>query len=1697
MKRIHRSTRGLVAWVAGLVCAAVITPAALEAQNVNFAGSQTTVASGFADVVSIAADSSGNIYVADFGNSVVQEIVAVNASIPASPTIRTLGSGFFRPRGVAVDASGNVYVGDTENNAVKEILAVNGSIPASPTIRTLGSGFNLPVGVVVDAVGDVFFADYGNHAVKEILAVNGSIPVSPTITTLGSGFGEPAGVALDGAGNVYVVDTEADSVQEILAVNGSMPASPAILTLASGFGFPNAVAVDGTGNVYVASSTSNDVQEIVAVNGSIPASPTILNLGVGLAGLAGVAVDASGNIYAGDYPNGRVVELQTKAINFGSAAVATPTPVSVTLAFNFDAGGSIAAPAVLTQGATGLDFTDAGTGTCTTNGISHIYSAGDSCTVVVKFVPRFSGARNGAVELTDASGNVLATTFIYGNGTGPQVAFDPASVVTLGSGFHTPYGVAVDGTGNVFVADNNNSEVKEILAAGGYTAIKTLGSGFNIPYGVAVDAAGNVFVADDGNDAVKEILAAGGYTTVNTLAVQNGNFSGVDAVAVDAAGNLFVSDCFNNAVKEILAAGGYTIVNTLAVANGNFSCPAGLAVDAAGNVFVADYGNSEVKEILATGGYTAVNILGANFFFPAGVAVDAAGNVFVADYGNNAMKEILATGGYTRVETLSSGLSFPYGVVLDPAGDAFFSDSGNNAVKMLPRSLPPSLSFTSTQVGNTSSDSPQPVTVENIGNATLTGSIYSISANFAQVDGPGTPVDCAQSFTVAAGGACNLSLSFTPESVGQINGAAILTSDSLNSTQVQSQIVLAGTGQQPPPVVNGISPSQGPLSGGTVVTITGTSFNGATAVHFGSSPATGFSVENTTITATAPAEAAGTVDVTVTTQSGTSVTGAADRFTYVNPLTAAQSIASIVLTQNHAASSFTPVTGSGGTAPLAYSVSPALPTGLSFNGSTGAISGTPTVSHASSSFTVTITDASGQTASNNFSLTVNPALTATQTIPFAALTQNHAASSSTPVTGNGGTVPLAYSVSPALPAGLSFNTSNGVVSGTPTTASSAKFYTVTVSDAVGASEMAEFSLTVNTAVAAAQSIASVALTQDHAVSSFTPVTGIGGTAPFAYSISPALPSGLSFNTSTGTIIGTPSVAFGASSFTVSITDANGASATNSFSLTVNPAVAAVQAAPSVALTYGSAANVTPVTGSGGTPPLSYSVIPALPAGLSFNTSTGAITGRPTAVINSANYAVTVTDANGASASNIFSLSVGKATATVTLSNLAQIYTGSALSATATANPANLSVSLTYNGSAAAPTAAGSYTVVATIASGGNYTGTATGTLVISPATASTILSAATLTPTSGQSDLLTATVAGAGSLSGSVVFKTGATAICTAAVNAAGVAVCSYTPGTTGAVQVSAQYQADSNHTSSNVATVTLNVAAPYDAAITVQYASTQLVYPGATNITVCIAPAHNITATGSVQIYDGTTLLTTLSVQGGGCAYWYISPGLAAGDHVLTAVYSGDKNNPGGTSAPTTIHVAPVPVNMAPSCWLTNSGYGANYQCTVSLSSNAGSAQGVMTYSYDGGTAVSVAINNGIANFTLTRPAAGNHTVQVAYAQQTNYAAAGPVTENFTVAPAQVQVALTPSSWYTSASGGISFAAAVNSSSAGAPSSNGSVEFFDGTTLLATVPVNANGQASYSTTKLAAGSHTIAATYSGGGNYASGSSSVTFTLTP
>jgi hypothetical protein len=381
-------------------------------------------------------------------------------------------------------------------------------------------------------------------------------------------------------------------------------------------------------------------------------------------------------------------------------------------------------------------------------------------------------------------------------------------------------------------------------------------------------------------------------------------------------------------------------------------------------------------------------------------------------------------------------------------------------------------------------------------------------------------------------------------------------------------------------------------------------------------------------------------------------------------------------------------------------------------------------------------------------------------------------------------------------------------------------------------------------------------------------------------------------------------------------------------------------------------------------------------------------------------------------------------------------------------------------------------------------------LSVAKATTTITFSANPTNLTRGQAETLTTTVTGIDQPGGQVVFSSGATTLCTATLNTSSVGSCSFVPSTDGNLTVTAQYQGDSNHLTSSTS-LTLFV---YDGAVKLQLSGTLLVYPGATNLTACITPT---TAVGTVQIYDGTTLLNTQNVQGGGCAYWYISPGLSAGTHSLTAVYSGDKNNPSGTSLPVTVAVSPVPVTLWAACGNASFAYGANYQCTVNLSSNAGAALGSISYTFDGGPAVTVPLSYGNAQFTLITPKVGTHTVIIAYERQTNYAAAKSQTETFTVTPAPVIVSLTPSSWFTTAGTSLTFQAAVSSGTAGPPDANGTVSFYNGDTLMANIPVNASGQASYTTAALSAGIHTVTATYSGGSNYASGSSSVTIILIP
>ena len=610
---------------------------------------------------------------------------------------------------------------------------------------------------------------------------------------------------------------------------------------------------------------------------------------------------------------------------------------------------------------------------------------------------------------------------------------------------------------------------------------------------------------------------------------------------------------------------------------------------------------------------------------------------------------------------------------------------------------------------------------------------------------------------------------------------------------------------------------------------------GVPSLSYGIAPAlpSGLTLSSSTgaITGT-PTASSGATTYTVTVTDANNATATNTFSLTVNTaVTATQSVSSATVTVNTAITAFTPVTGGGGTTPRSFGISPTLPTGLSLNTSTGQVSGTPTVSSSTTTYTVTVTDANNGTASNTFQLTVNGPVSATQAIASKALTQNTAATSFTPVTGSGGTPPRSYGVAPTLPTGLSLNTSNGAITGTPTVTSAATTYTVTVTDGSSATATATFSLTVNGPVTATQAIASKVVTANQAITAFTPVTGSGGSAPLAYSVSPALPTGLTINSANGSISGTPTSASGAATYTVTVTDANNATATNTFSLTVSGAVAATTAVPSSILPYNQAVTpFTPVTGSGGTGALTYGVSPSLPTGLSFNTSSGQISGTPTAPTPATTFTVTVTDTNSALATSTFSLTVnGPVAATTAVPSSALPInqavtpftpvtgsggTGALTYAVAPSLPAGLSFNTT-NGqvsgtpTATSPTATYTVTVTDTIPA----SATATFSLSVGQLSTTVALTSSQNPSQLGQSVTFTATVApqgGGGTPTGTVTFNDNGAPIGTGTL-AGGVATFATTALTVGSHTITASYGGSGLFTASTSPGLAQTVNVPAD----------------------------------------------------------------------------------------------------------------------------------------------------------------------------------------------------------------------------------------------------------------------------------------------
>jgi hypothetical protein len=220
-----------------------------------------------------------------------------------------------------------------------------------------------------------------------------------------------------------------------------------------------------------------------------------------------------------------------------------------------------------------------------------------------------------------------------------------------------------------------------------------------------------------------------------------------------------------------------------------------------------------------------------------------------------------------------------------------------------------------------------------------------------------------------------------------------------------------------------------------------------------------------------------------------------------------------------------------------WSISPALPSGLSFNTSTGVISGTPTALATQAVYTVTAANAGGSTT-RGVTFTVIDVAPSAMSYAYATQTYTKGTAITTNSPSSSGGPVISYSVSPALPSGLSLNTATGVISGTPSSLAAAANYTVTATN-TGGSTTAVLAVTVNDAAPLMLSYAGSPYVFLRNVALAPRSPSVSGGAVVSYSVSPSLPAGLALNTATGVLSGTPSVVAAAGFYTVTATNTGG------------------------------------------------------------------------------------------------------------------------------------------------------------------------------------------------------------------------------------------------------------------------------------------------------------------------------------------------------------------------------------------------------------------------------------------------------------------------------------------------------------------------------------------------------------------------------
>jgi sugar lactone lactonase YvrE len=648
------------------------------------------------------------------------------------------------PNGVAVDASGNLFIADTENSEIRRVDATTGTITRIAGYANSGyagdggpaseAALSYPEGVGVDSAGDVFIADSGNSVVREIIASTDVIATIAGNGAYGYGgdggpavnaqFSYPQGVAVDSSGNVFITDNGSSTIREVYSsanTQGSQVTATPVFTPAPGSYSATTVSVTITDStpgatIYYTTDGSTPTTSSAVFSASAPVtvtSSTVFRAFATAPNYAASAPTAASYLLAPAAPT-----FTPPGGTYGSTQMVTLTDSTPGTGYYYTIDGSEPLYSPTTQYYTGPITVNASE-TLRAIAISLYFDAPASQVSTASYVI--------------PADNVITT--VAGSGS---IGYRGDGGPATGASFNFASHAVADAVGNIYISDTYNNAVRKVAPDGtistfvgngqaGYSGDGGPSTSAQITFaeGLALDGAGNLYIADELNNVIRKVTPAG---TISTVA-GNGSFgySGDGgaatsaqlaypfAVAVDKAGDLFIADYQNQRVRMVDTSGNISTVagsgvigfsgdGGPAIAAQLFN-PIGVAIDNAGHLYVADYDNGRIREVdLKSGTITTVAGGGnsgpgspafqAQIGAPFDVSVDSTGNFYFPTYQSRIGKVTVATGIYTSIAgdgtdgfsgdggaATSAELNSPTSVGIDPSGNLYIADSSNARIR--------------------------------------------------------------------------------------------------------------------------------------------------------------------------------------------------------------------------------------------------------------------------------------------------------------------------------------------------------------------------------------------------------------------------------------------------------------------------------------------------------------------------------------------------------------------------------------------------------------------------------------------------------------------------------------------------------------------------------------------------------------------------------------------------------------------------------------------------------------------------------------------------------------------------------------------------------------------------------------------------------------------------------------------------------